>query len=82
VLSTYAHLARTAYEFDRPLFAELLEKLNDLEPGYVPQGPAHLRWASRLLGYERAEWLALQYRGWKSLWNCRAKRARRPGRRR
>ena len=62
LLSTYSHLARTAYETDRPLFAELYAKLNELEPGYVPHGPLHLRWTSKLIGYERAEWIALHYR--------------------
>ena len=47
-----------AHQLNREHFDRLLV----LEPGYVPDAPRHLALAARLLGYRRAERLAVLYR--------------------
>ncbi len=64
VYDSYADLGRLAFMVDRTSFNEVHEILKDLSPGkrYIPASPFHLRLASLLFGYPRAEWLALKYR--------------------
>lgn len=62
LIRVHAALARQAYELDRPLFQKLHAALEEMRPGYLPAGPAHLRLAARVLGYARAEALALALR--------------------
>lgn len=62
LVRVHAALARQAYALDRPLFKTLHAALEEMRPGYLPAGPAHLRLAARLLGYARAEALALALR--------------------
>jgi glycosyltransferase involved in cell wall biosynthesis len=62
LVSVYGYVARASFERDRPTFDAAFSRLHRLAPGYVPSGPAHLRLASRAVGYRRAEQLALWYR--------------------
>ena len=50
---------RVLYELDRPAFIRVYQRMQALDPGYLPETPRSLRLASRLLGYPRAEALAL-----------------------
>ena len=57
-----AYTARQAAVHDRSDFAEIAAELDRLRPGFVPDRPRHLRLASRLFGYQRAETMAHWYR--------------------
>jgi glycosyltransferase involved in cell wall biosynthesis len=62
LLRVYGQVARACFAWDRERFAEVTRRLQALDPGYRPAGPPALRLASRLVGYERAERLALAWR--------------------
>jgi glycosyltransferase involved in cell wall biosynthesis len=49
---------RVLYELDRPAFWTVCERIQALDPNYIPESPRALHWASRVLGYPRAEALA------------------------
>lgn len=66
LLRVYAHVARGSYESDRETFWDAYSRLERISPGYVPEGPAKIALASRLVGYPRAEGMALVYRKLKS----------------
>ena len=70
LVKVYGHVARASFERDRETFEVARERLDELHPGYVPAHPRHLAVASRVLGYRRAEAVAVWYR--------RAKRLLRP----
>lgn len=65
---SYAGMARLAFLIDKPLFNETHQILKDLSPTgrYIPSAPFHLRVASLLVGYPRAEWLAEKYRAFRA----------------
>lgn len=67
LLKVYGYVARASFERDRPTFETAYQALERLSPGYIPETPTHLRLASQLLGYRRAEALALWYRQGKLL---------------
>jgi len=57
-----ARLARRCADLDRVTFEAILDDLERLSPGYVPESPARLKIASKLFGYRRTEALARWYR--------------------
>jgi glycosyltransferase involved in cell wall biosynthesis len=63
----YFRLARYFAEHDQPLFDDLLTDIYELQPAFVPPRPASLRRAAQLVGYKRAEQIAIQYRKLKRL---------------
>jgi glycosyltransferase involved in cell wall biosynthesis len=68
LLDDYEFLARFYYVHDRPTFRRVMESIRLLTPAFIPSGPPMLRRLSRLIGYERAEAVALRYRGAKQWW--------------
>jgi len=62
LVEAYTIVARASYAIDRKVFWECYQALLVLEPRYVPSSPLFLRWASRIVGYPRAEALAGVYR--------------------
>lgn len=62
LLEVYGYVARASFEENPALFEKAHAALNRLMPGYIPQSPWHLALVSRLLGYRRAEAVALRYR--------------------
>lgn len=62
LLQVYGYVARASFEKGRSTFEAALSALERLQPGYAPKGPRHLRCASKVLGYRRAEMLAVYYR--------------------
>lgn len=62
LVQAYEYVARGSYEHDRPTFDAAVVSLERLRPGYVPSHPRDLALVSRLMGYRRAELVALWYR--------------------
>lgn len=62
LLKVYGYAARASFENDKKMFDEAFSALERLSPGYIPEGPYHLRAASRLFGYKNAEKIASLYR--------------------
>jgi glycosyltransferase involved in cell wall biosynthesis len=63
----YGNLARFFFEHNRSQFNEILIRLYQINPKYLPIEPKSLRFLSKLLGYEKAESISLTYRRIKSL---------------
>jgi glycosyltransferase involved in cell wall biosynthesis len=74
LVKVYGQVARDCFRRDETSFEEALNALERLRPGYVPTDPWHLSLASRLVGYRRAEALAVYYRRAKAI----VRRAARP----
>jgi glycosyltransferase involved in cell wall biosynthesis len=69
LVKVYGGLARFFFEHDRHLFSDIMKRIYDLEPDYLPSHPQSLYWLSKFLGYETAEAIALKYRQLKQkLW--------------
>jgi hypothetical protein len=66
LLKVYGQVARFFFEHDRPKFHEIIDRIHQLDPNYVPAGTESLRLLSQCLGYEQAESIALTYRRIKS----------------
>ena len=62
LLKVYSQVARDSYDKNKELFERAYLKLETLSPGYIPKSPAHLRYLSKLIGYRKAEAVALWYR--------------------
>ena len=62
LLQVYGYVARASFERDKRTFESAYQALERLQPGFIPPAPRHLNLASRLLGYRKAEVLALWYR--------------------
>jgi glycosyltransferase involved in cell wall biosynthesis len=62
LIRCYGYVARASYEKDRDGFEQAYAALTRLCDRYIPEGPAHLAIAARLMGYPRAEAVALAYR--------------------
>ncbi len=60
--ASYFQAARYYAEHDAQAFERMVRQLERLQPHFVPLGPAHLRLLSRLIGYRRAERVAVLYR--------------------
>ncbi|MBH8561048.1 glycosyltransferase [Nostoc sp. CENA67] len=58
----YGGVARFFFEYDRSKFYEILARIHNLNPNYLPSGPRILRQLSKWFGYEQAEAIALNYR--------------------
>ena len=67
LIQVYGGVARFFYEYDRPLFFDIMKKIYSLDPNYVPSHPKSLHWLSKCFGYETAEAIALKYRQLKKL---------------
>jgi glycosyltransferase involved in cell wall biosynthesis len=67
LLKVYGYVARASFERDRPTFDTAEQCLEALSPGYVPPSPRSLAAAARVVGYRRAEGMALWYRRAKQL---------------
>lgn len=63
----YGRLARFYFEHDRLKFSAALERIHNLNPKYLPDGPQALRQLTKWFGYEQAEAIALKYRQLKYL---------------
>ena len=70
LLDDYEFLARFYYVHDRTTFARIMESVRSLTPRFIPKAPALLRRLSQILGYERAEAVALRYRVAKQRWHA------------
>jgi glycosyltransferase involved in cell wall biosynthesis len=62
LVKVYSYVARASFERDRPTFEGAYRRLEILSPGYVPTDPWHLAAAAHVLGYRRAEAVAVWYR--------------------
>lgn len=62
LLQGYGQVARFFFEHHRVKFDEVLQKIYQLEPDYLPSGPKGLRFLARWVGYRTAEQVALRYR--------------------
>lgn len=62
LIKAYEYVARASFAKDKLMFEDACRALERLEPGYVPTHPRHLTVASMILGYKRAEHVALWYR--------------------
>ncbi len=78
LVKVYGYVARASAMSDRATFEAAHVALQRLRPGYVPQDPWGLSFASRLLGYRHAELLAAWYRRGRQ-WLGRAARHRMSG---
>lgn len=65
ILSVYFQVARYYADKDAANFEQAAQRLEQFHPGFLPVGPYHLRQLSRVLGYRRAERVAVQWRAWK-----------------
>lgn len=71
LIEVFGYVARAVFATDRGRFEEVFARLRSLDPHYRPHRPASLRALSGVMGYRRAERVALWWR------QARA-RARRP----
>ncbi|UCC94931.1 MAG: glycosyltransferase [Candidatus Omnitrophota bacterium] len=62
LVKVYGYIARASFKNDPDTFEITYQALERLSPGYRPEKPRHLRLASKLLGYRKAETLAYWYR--------------------
>ena len=62
LVRVYGQVARGSYENDRETFDLAYAALRRLDQRYIPSSPRHLNLTSKLIGYPRAEELALHYR--------------------
>jgi glycosyltransferase involved in cell wall biosynthesis len=69
LMKVYGQVARFYFEYDRSKFYEVLAKIHNLNPNYLPSEPKALRELSKLFGYELAEAIALNYRRLKNFVN-------------
>jgi len=69
LIKVYGQVARFFFEHDRSKFSEVLTKIHNINPKYVPSNPKVLQQLSKWFGYEQAEAIALKYRHLKQkLW--------------
>jgi glycosyltransferase involved in cell wall biosynthesis len=77
LIRVFEQVARATYESNPDAFEAAYEALNRLSPGgYAPSHPKRLALASKLVGYRRAEALAVRYRRSKALLKTSASRRR------
>ncbi|MFN7517618.1 MAG: glycosyltransferase [Dolichospermum sp.] len=62
LIKVYGQVARFFFECDRTKFSEVLAKIHNIKPNYVPYAPKILRLLSFWFGYENSELVALTYR--------------------
>ena len=69
LIKVYGQVARFFFEHDQNKFSEVLNKIQTIDPKYIPSSPKTLQQLSKWFGYERAEAIALKYRHLKQkLW--------------
>ncbi|NEU71613.1 glycosyltransferase [Hassallia byssoidea VB512170] len=61
----YGQIARFYFEHNRLKFYEVLARIRNLNPNYLPDGPKSLRILAKWFGYEQAEAIALNFRRFK-----------------
>jgi glycosyltransferase involved in cell wall biosynthesis len=54
--------ARYMAAHDLEQFGAIVDRIEQLQPGFIPPRPRRLRWLTRLVGYPRAEMLAVRFR--------------------
>ena len=62
LLRRFGQTTRALYELDRPAFWRIHRHMQSLDPAFIPAMRPTLRIAARVLGYPRAEALALAAR--------------------
>ena len=62
LVKVYSYVTRASFERDRATFESAYRRLESLSPGYVPANPWHLAAAAHVIGYRRAEAVAVWYR--------------------
>jgi glycosyltransferase involved in cell wall biosynthesis len=67
ITEVYFYAARFYAEHDPPRFDAIVSSIVALKPNFVPTSPQRLRVLSQLIGYTRAERLAVAYRRFKRL---------------
>jgi glycosyltransferase involved in cell wall biosynthesis len=68
LIKVFEQVARATYDNNPDMFEAALEALERLSPdGYMPSHPKHLALAAKIVGYRRAEALAVTYRKSKAL---------------
>jgi len=67
VIACYGYVARASYEKDPTTFDTAYKALTRLTTRYIPSDPGHLAVTSRVLGYRRAEAVALAWRRTKNI---------------
>ena len=60
--NVYFQGARHFAEADRRRFDALVDKIEALQPDFMPATPTHLRWLAKFVGYRKAERAAVWYR--------------------
>lgn len=65
--NVYGQVARFYFECDRLKFHQVLAKIRNLNPNYLPSSPKALRHLAKWFGYEQAEAIALAYRRTKQM---------------
>lgn len=79
LIRVFEQVARATYANNPPTFEAAYGALNRLSPGgYTPSHPKRLAFAAKIVGYRRAEKLALKYRKSKALLKASAGRHRSP----
>ncbi len=66
LLDGYASAARGLHGVDLEMYGQVYQRLLQIDPAYLPSARG-LRWATRLLGHEKAERLALVFRRFKAM---------------
>ncbi len=51
-------VARGLYGIDQNRFKTIIQRIRELDPSFLPTGSFSYRWAAKLFGFERAEWIA------------------------
>jgi len=54
----YGSLARAYFPLDRARFGQVVARLLELDPHYLPDSPPLFKWLATLVGYPRAEYVA------------------------
>lgn len=67
LIKVYGQVARFFFEHNRTKFSEVLTKIHNIKPKYVPHAPTILRLLSLCFGYENSELIALTYRKFKKI---------------
>lgn len=67
ILSVYFQAARYYADKDQIKFEEAVQRLERFQTGFLPDKPYQLRQLARLVGYRRAEKIAIQWRRLRSL---------------
>jgi glycosyltransferase involved in cell wall biosynthesis len=67
IVDVYYCSARYFVDHNWMRFEQIVQDIDELQPGFLPKGPLRMKVLSRIAGYRRAEQLAVLYRRWKGL---------------